>query len=71
MKRGRLLGRWSKRERDFLFSYPSKPDGHFIHQLFSCVKINGKTLIENFTERGYDLTTLRLQIDLLPRKDPP
>lgn len=67
-KPGRLLGRWSKREKDFLFSYPSKPDGHYLYGVFCFIKdVNGRTLVEELERRGYDITTLRLQVD---RKKP-
>jgi hypothetical protein len=70
-KPGRLLGRWSKRENDFLFSYPSKPDGHYLYGVFSFIKdANGRTLVEELERRGYDVKTLRFQVDLLTPPTP-
>lgn len=69
VKDGRLLVRWSKRHHDFLIQYPSAPDGHLIYGLVSHFEklSSGKTLIEELEARGYDITTLRIQVD---RKQP-
>lgn len=59
-----LAARWSRRERDVEFVYPSSPDGHLLHNAFNYAKMtNGKTLIEELKARGYDLTTLRFSIE--------
>lgn len=62
---GRLLVRWSKRENDFLISYPSKPDGHLLYGIVSEHEklSNGRTLLEELELRGYDIKTLRIQVD--------
>lgn len=68
-KKGRLLARWSRKENDFLISYPDKPDGHFIYGLVANGSVryevlsSGKTLIEELESRGYDIKTLRIQVD--------
>jgi hypothetical protein len=65
---GRLLVRWSKRENDFRIAYPSKPDGHLMYGLVSQDIVyvdmgHGKGLVQELEERGYDITTLRIQCD--------
>lgn len=66
LKAGRLLGRWSKRERDYLFSYPtSKSDGGWLYYVM-CVRKDDdgkRTLIEELDARGFDPKTLRIQVD--------
>lgn len=69
----RLLARWTKRGvdgapgNDFRFDFPNRPDGHFLHWLISHAKLDGgKTLREELDSRGYDITTLRIQVDLKP-----
>jgi hypothetical protein len=63
-----LSVRWSKRERDFLYYFPSsKSDGGYLHSRFQHDKdYNGKTLAEELRDRGYDVKTLRFSI----MKDP-
>jgi hypothetical protein len=69
VRKNRLLVRWSRKENDFLISYPSKPDGHFIFGLVANGSVryevlsSGKTFIEELEERGYDIKTLRIQVD--------
>lgn len=56
----KLTARWSKRENDILFHYPSSPDGHLL-----CGALAGfgvKDLHKELERRGYDLTTLRFSI---------
>lgn len=63
---GRLLGRWSRKHNDFLINFPSGPDGHFLHGLLSHHEklSSGRTLLEELESRGYDIKTLRIQVDL-------
>lgn len=65
----RLRASWSKREKDIVFHYPSKPDGHLLHDFFSYAKLAGagKSLLEELEARGYDLATLKFSIE---RKTP-
>lgn len=62
---------WSKRERDVLYEYCNKPDGHLLHDFFSYAKVPTSdnegnpisvTMLEELERRGYDLTTLRFSI---------
>lgn len=54
---------WSKRERDLLIHYPSKPDGHLLHVRLNSPRFDGEKKLPSFVqERGYDLTTLRFSI---------
>lgn len=69
---GRLLARWVKRGfdgesgNDFRFDYPRvKSDAAFLYWLLFCQKDeNGRSLIQQLEVRGYDITTLRIQVDL-------
>lgn len=85
VKAGRLLMRWSKRHRDFLYDYPEggKADGGMLHFYLKFVrdpsdehfqvygpgglggqhKYPGRSLLDQLDARGYDLTTIRIQID--------
>ena len=64
-RKGRLLGRWSRKENDFLITFPSGPDGHFLYGLLSRHEklSSGRTLLEELELRGYDIKTLRIQVD--------
>jgi hypothetical protein len=71
-----LRARWSKRERDILYSYPRHgSEGAILHHHFSILRDPelrvadyyrpaGKTLIEELEARGYDITTLKFSIKL-------
>ena len=59
---GWLTAEWSKRERDILYHYPSKPDGHLLHCRLGVGSTQGKALLDELEERGYDLTTLQFSI---------
>lgn len=56
---GWLTAVWSKRERDILYSYPSKQDGHLLHCHLGTEFAPKKPLLDELEERGYDLTTLQ------------
>jgi len=74
MDKNKLTLIWSKRENDFLVRYPTKPDGHLVHNLFDGKRYNrfDKTYDDSFVDelkkRGYDLKTLRFEIKRLPSK---
>jgi hypothetical protein len=71
-KRRTLRARWSKRERDILYSYPRHgSEGALLHYHFGVLQPaafpaaripEGKTLLQELEERGFDLTTLRFSI---------
>lgn len=64
IKAGRLRGTWNKTENDFWIQFPSSPDGALLHGLINHDRlIGGKTLKQELEERGYDLTTLKIQCD--------
>jgi len=78
----KLSARWSKRERDLLISYPSKPDGHLLYNMLTMKRCrldgtqpNGITYDKAFTEeleeRGYDITTLKFSIERKRVEDKP
>lgn len=64
-RKGRLLARWSRKDNDFLITFPSGPDGHFLYGLVSHHEklSSGRTLLEELEARGYDIKTLRIQVD--------
>lgn len=59
----KLRGRWSAKEKDWLFSFPRKPDGHLLSGFFSGYA-NMPELLKELEARGYDLTTLKFEIRL-------
>ncbi len=63
-----LFANWSKRQKDVMFHYPSKSDGHWLHCWFSWARvgIDKTSFLEQLEERGYDITTLRFSV----KKDP-
>lgn len=58
---GKLAYKWSKRERDYLISYPSAPDGHLMHS-FMGGHMSATRFLTELSQRGYDLTTLRVEV---------
>lgn len=66
-KENTLKARWSKKENDVLFFYPSKPDGHYLYAALSCDRFDydGRSqpsILKELEARGYDLTTLQFSI---------
>lgn len=57
---------WSKREKDLLINYPSKPDGHLLHVRLNAPRFYGHEELPSFVQeleaRGYDITTLRFSV---------
>lgn len=74
-----LTAKWSKKEKDIIYHYPRRCDGHLIHYYLSCKrpKINYLTketewedsLVEELEKRGYDITTLKFSIERKVTKD--
>lgn len=68
-----LKVKWSKKENDFLISFPRSCDGSLIndylfnHQYWYDSRMK-KSLKDELEERGYDLTTIKFSIKL---KDSP
>lgn len=64
-KAGRLLFRWSNREKDYLTSFPRSCDGHWLNGLLNFLEDSetGRTVIEELEARGYDPKTIRFQCD--------
>ncbi len=64
----RLRVRWHKRERDLLYSFDDfKSNGGLLCHYFQGIRWpQDKTLAEELTARGYDLTTLRFTISKFP-----
>jgi hypothetical protein len=75
VKDGRLLLRWSKKERDLFVSFPRKQDGGLLFMMLNehpWEKHTGFaandpekwiTYLQELERRGYDMTTLRITID--------
>jgi len=59
---------WSKREKDIVYAYPSKVDGHMLHHRLGSEVYNkwkdeyDLSFFKELEARGYDLTTLRFSI---------
>jgi hypothetical protein len=66
MPKKKLTARWSKRERDYLYSYPDSPDGHLLYGFFAGYT-QGPEFLKELEARGYDMTTLRFSIELKPK----
>lgn len=61
-KPGRLVAYFDKRADDRVFHSPCRPDGHLLYGLFDG-HVPMKEFLSELEKRGYDLTTLRLQVD--------
>ena len=72
----KLVAFWSSREKDFVVKYPRREDGALVFSVFSGKQphidlsskskiVFDKSFIEELTDRGYDLTTLRFSIKKL------
>jgi hypothetical protein len=65
-----LFCQWSKKEKDILFSYPRRCDGHLLYGALSCARHNPITnewdnsFMDELEARGYDITTLRFSVAL-------
>ena len=66
---GWLTVRWSKRDGDHLVESPSKPDGRLMYGILfrPLDMLGGRSLADELTECGYDLTTLEFAV----RRKPP
>jgi hypothetical protein len=69
-----LRARWSKREKDILISFPSKPDGHLLHIHLNCERrgfddVVMPSLVKELESRGYDITTLKFSIQRKPKDE--
>lgn len=70
-KRDKLTMKWSKRERDMMINFPTKPDGHLLHTVLNGQRFDAEgrpepSLVDELAERGYDLTTLRFTVTRKP-----
>lgn len=60
---------WSKKENDWLFSYPNNAGKSMMGIFFDLIKITGhrmdwgETLEKKLRDRGYDPTTLKITCD--------
>lgn len=78
MNPNKLTAKWSKRERDIIFHYPSKPDGHLLYIVLCCERqtsgfdgaVFSPSLVEELKRRGYDITTLRFEVTRFPKETP-
>ena len=54
---------YRRSKKDLIFASPCRPDGHLLYGSF-CVAdaTKGKTLLQELTERGYDITTLQFSV---------
>ena len=64
---GWLTAYWGRESRgskmDLIFASPCRPDGHLLYGSFCCAEVTkGKTLLQELTERGYDISTLQFSV---------
>ncbi|MBE3084621.1 MAG: hypothetical protein IMZ64_00205 [Bacteroidetes bacterium] len=63
-----LSAKWVKSKNDLIYAFPSRPDGRLLNNIFTAQRLSPgdlsiqKSFIDELTERGYDLTTLRFSI---------
>jgi len=63
-----LVARWSPKEKDIVYSYPtSKADGHFLHYVFDVPRKRedgtyDDPIWKQLEDRGYDIKTARFSI---------
>ncbi len=82
MKKRKLWMRWSKKEQDMLFFYPTRPsDGHLVHSVLNAERMYmdyhaqppriafDKSFVKELEARGYDITTLKFECTLKDNKD--
>lgn len=51
---------WSKRENNWMITYPSKADGWLMHGVL--ISDEFEELLKELNERGYDTNTLRISV---------
>lgn len=54
--------KWTKKEKDWMINYPSKPTGWLAHSLITG-SIDFKEFVDELDKRGYDTTTLKLSVN--------
>lgn len=69
-----LKARWSKKQKDIIYSFPRKCDGAYLNRIFTQKNENDfinnpplvlpTSLYEELERRGYDLTTLKFEVRL-------
>jgi len=52
---------WSRKENDWMITYPRSCDGHFIHSDLLRSE-TFKNLVEELQTRGYDIETIRFSV---------
>lgn len=62
-KADRLRVTWSKRERDVMYHYPSRPDGAYAHYVLGHPL---QEFLDEMERRGYDRSTFVLTIKRRP-----
>ncbi len=71
----KLKIRWDKFENDFMIFYPKKCDGHLAYGMLSSQHYSKfsdeweKSFKEELEDRGYDLTTLKFEIQKKEEND--
>ena len=75
MKYNKLRARWSKKEKDILYSFPRGCDGSYLNRIFTQndrgFNLPQLSFLEDLEERGYDLATLKFEIKLKVDNTPP
>jgi hypothetical protein len=58
----KLAYKWSKRHKDYLIHFPTRPDGRLLYGFFE--SDSAKEFLKELEARGYDLTTLKFEVKL-------
>jgi hypothetical protein len=64
---GWLTAYWGREQRgskkDLIFGSPCRPDGHLLYGALCYSEVTqGKTLVQELEERGYDIATLQFSV---------
>jgi len=73
VKENLLYARWSKKLKDIIYFFPSRPDGNLLNNILTSKRHHSfdeaeyPSFIEELEARGYDLTTLKFSIERKPQ----
>lgn len=69
-KKNKLICKWSKAINNFNFIYPDTADGKFLSGFFKLrIREAKNNFFEELEEKGYDLTTLKFEIEKKKNKE--
>lgn len=62
-QKNKLICKWDKKIKTINYIFPNPKHGKVLHRFFRTT-IGGKNLIEALEDEGYDITTLKFEIEL-------